>query len=83
MRAALLLLVALTGCSVLPAAKRAAGVYACKVAAIEPYVGQVFDAEELVRDILTGKVDPSAVFQALDIAESDYKNAAEAWRACR
>lgn len=72
-------------CSAQKTAKaiRALSVFECRVAALRPYVGEVYDTEELVRDVLAGKASPGSVLQGLGTAPADIEAAAAAWAACR
>jgi hypothetical protein len=40
-----------------PKAQRAVDVFECYVAVLEPYVGEVCDTAELVRDVVAGRAD--------------------------
>jgi len=49
-------------CGLLPGSKTPElARFECQVAAIEPYVGDIFDAVELMRDVYAGKADLSEV----------------------
>lgn len=54
-----------------PKAQRAVDTFACTVDAVQPYVGSVLDAEELVRDAIQGKADLVRVLTALGATRAD------------
>lgn len=87
--AACLALAAGVGCAALAsrvpsrtAAERAAAVFACRVAALEPYVGSVYNTEDLVRDALSGKANLSSTFAGLGLKYAELVAGQEAWDAC-
>lgn len=56
--------------------------YECRVHALAPYVGDVFDAAELVRDVTKGQVELVHVLAALGWASEDISKAATELGAC-
>lgn len=72
-----------TGCGFQNAkSQHAYDVFQCRVHAIKPLIGDVFDAEILVRDAIQGKVDLVAIMQTLGTDKQDIVAAAAAWKAC-
>lgn len=65
-----------------PRAQHAQDVFECRVAALEPYIGGVFDVADVVRDVVQGKVDPVKMMLTLGAVAADVHSAAEAWNAC-
>lgn len=65
-----------------PQGQRARDVFECRVTALEPYIGSVFDVANVVRDTIQGKVDPVAIMSTLGATIADIHAAAEAWNAC-
>lgn len=74
---------AVTGCQLLKGAQSPeATVYTCKVAALHPYVGDVFDTEELVRDAMSGKADLERALQSLAVLGLRLEAARAEYLAC-
>lgn len=71
---------ALAGCHDLN--PKATAVVDCRVHAVAPYVGDAYDAEELVREALAGKTNPLQVAAALGAKLEDLQALAKAWNAC-
>ncbi len=84
MKKLLLLLPLLASCTqgLTPKQQHALDVFDCRVAALEPVVGTVFDTADLVKEVIQGKVDPVAIMITLGAAKADITAAAEAWNAC-
>lgn len=80
----LLALLATTACTqgLTPKQQKTVDVFECRVAALQPVVGTVFDATDLVKEVIQGKVDPVAVMTTLGVAKADIVAVAEAWNAC-
>ncbi len=71
------------GCAQLtPAQQAKLDVFECRVKALEPSCGAVFDVAELVRDVYAGRADLGSVFGALKVTEAEAKAAIERLRAC-
>ena len=64
------------------AARARVDLFACRVHAVEPVVGDVLDASELVRDVYTGKASLGAAFAALQITESEAQAVVAALQDC-
>lgn len=71
---------ALAGCHDLN--PKATAVVDCRVHAVAPYVGDAYDAGELVREALAGKTNPLQVVAALGADLDTLKALAKAWNAC-
>lgn len=86
MRALLLLpaALALASCArpLSPADQHKLDVFECRVHAVLPIAGEVFDAQSLVRDIIAGKADLSAIAKDLGAAEVELHEVLAAWSAC-
>lgn len=65
-----------------PRAQRALSTFQCRVSALSPYLGAVYDVEDLTRDVIAGKVDPIGVAMALGATEADILALIAAWRSC-
>jgi hypothetical protein len=79
-------LVALTGCiggQLDPKAQRAADTFACYVATLAPYVGEVTDVVDLVEDAVRGKADPLQSLRMLGATAGEVTEVAHALDACR
>lgn len=86
-RLALLLLSGLIGlvfaCGLLTEAKSPRrALFDCRVAALEPVVGDVFDAEQLVRDIYAGHTNLAEAYGSLKTTRAEIEAMYAALRAC-
>lgn len=81
-RLSLAAMVALSCHALTPRQQHAQDVFLCRAAALAPFLGGVYDAEQLVRETAAGKLDPVALIVALGGNLSDVQAAAEAWNAC-
>jgi hypothetical protein len=66
-----------------PRAQRAADVFECYVAAVEPYLGGVCDVTELVRDAIEGRANVPQALALLGATADDLKAVDAALGACR
>lgn len=66
-----------------PKAQRAVDVFECYVAELEPYVGEVCDTVELVRDVVTGKADLGRTLLLLGTAPAEVEKIVERLSECR
>jgi hypothetical protein len=66
-----------------PRAQRAADVFECYVAAIEPYLGGVTDVAELVRDAISGRASVPQALSLLGASADDLRAVDAALAACR
>lgn len=66
-----------------PRAQRAADVFECYVAAVEPHVGGVIDAADLVRDALQGRASLPQALSLLGATADDLRAIDAAMAACR
>lgn len=72
-----------SGCAPLTPAQRAKlDLFECRVAALEPSCGAVFDTAQLVRDVYAGNADLGAVFGALRLSEAEARAAVDRLNAC-
>ncbi len=73
----------LVGCHALnPRQQAIVDLYQCRVHALAPYVGDVFDAAELVRDVTKGDTDLVKVLAGLGWATEDIMKASAELSAC-
>ena len=72
----------LSGCSLLKAAPPRVERFNCQVRALEPLVGDVLDAEQLVKDLYAGRANMQAVLANLDVAAPEVLELMSALRAC-
>lgn len=75
-------LLACAGGQLSPKAQRQIDVFECRVRALQPYVGEVLDVAEVVRDAIRGKADPGAAILGLGGTPDDVRAAAKDWHAC-
>ncbi len=75
-------LLALSCHDLTPQQARAESVFECRVRALEPFIGTVFNTAQVVRDTIQGKVDPVAIMVTLGAVAADVHAAAAAWNAC-
>ena len=68
------------GCKHLPEPRVAQ--FECRVRALQPLVGDVLDAEQLVRDVYAGRASLGSVLGALDATQSEVMALTEALEAC-
>jgi hypothetical protein len=66
-----------------PRAQRAADVFECYVAAVEPYLGGVCDVAELVRDAVEGRASVPQALALLGASAEDLRAVDAALGACR
>lgn len=66
-----------------PRAARAADVLECYVAAVEPYLGGVYDVAELVRDATAGRASLPQALTLLGATVDDLRAVDAAMQACR
>jgi hypothetical protein len=66
-----------------PRAQRAADVFECYVAAVEPYLGGVCDVAELVRDAVEGRASVPQALALLGASVDDMRAIDAAMTACR
>jgi hypothetical protein len=59
-----------------------ARVFDCRVEALRPVVGDVLDAEQLVRDVYLGKADLFAALRALKVTAAEAQALSVALEAC-
>ena len=83
---ALLAFFGLQGCQsfgqLTPQAQRSLDLFECRAEALAPYVDEVFDAEELVRETMQGRTDLVVTLMNLGHARADVEAALAAFRAC-
>lgn len=76
-----------TGCASFvqldPRAQRAADVFDCYVAAVEPYLGGVCDVAELVREAVSGRANVPQALTLLGASADDLRAVDAALAACR
>lgn len=65
-----------------PKAQRALDMFECRVRALTPHCGEVYDVESLVRDILQGRANPVRVLEGLGATLPEIAAVGEAWNAC-
>lgn len=70
------------GGSLSPAQQARVDKFECRVEALKPYVGEVMDAAQLVRDLYAGKASLSNALGSLDLTESDAKDLFAAFAEC-
>jgi len=71
------------GCQALPPAQQATfDLFACRVDALEPYTGAVYDTAQLVRQAVLGKTDLVRVLLGMGYTQAQVIEAVEAWNAC-
>lgn len=71
------------GChSLTPAQEAQVDTFHCRVAAFAPLVEPAFDAEDVARDALSGKIDPRDLAARLGATLDAINAAVEAWNAC-
>lgn len=70
------------GCTLFRAASPRVEQFECRVQALQPLVGDVMDAEQLVRDVYAGRASLGAVVGALDATQSEVLALTEALAAC-
>ncbi len=64
------------------AARARVDLFQCRAHALEPVVGDLFDAQELVRDLYSGKASLEAVLGALRVTQAEGEAVVEALQAC-
>ena len=69
------------GCGVFAASPRAER-FQCQARALQPVVGDVLDAEQLVRDVYTGKASLGSVLGSLKATQAEVEAVAAALQAC-
>lgn len=80
---ALVLAISLPGCAYFGGAKTPETErFDCQVAALEPVVGRVLDAQDLVRDLYAGKADLGEVLTSLRTDKAKVDALVQALRAC-
>lgn len=79
--AALALFTACTGCAQ-PAKSPKKDLVQCYAAALQPVVGEVYDAVELTHDLVAGKASLAAVLANLQVAEAEAKALDARIKAC-
>lgn len=75
-------LVRCAGEQLTPAQEKVLSLFECRVHALQPYVGSVYDTAELVRDAAAGKTELMRVLQALGYAPEDIAQIASAFGSC-
>lgn len=65
-----------------PAQQQRVDVFQCRVAAVSTVVCGLFEPESLVRDIMLGKVNPTAALIGAGATAAEVVEAAKAWNAC-
>lgn len=70
------------GCGVFGAANPRAEKFECAVRALEPLVGEVYDARELVRDLYAGKASLGAVIGNLEASAPEIMQLLRDLKAC-
>ena len=71
------------GChSLTPKQQAAFDLYACRVDALEPYTGTVYNTANLVREVVAGKTDPIRLLLGMGYTKAEVIEALEAWNAC-
>lgn len=76
MRSLTLALIGILGCQQLsPQMQDAASVFKCRASVLAPYVSDMFDARDLVRDIAKGAADLPRTLSALGWAQADIMKA--------
>jgi hypothetical protein len=78
----LLAWLALTGCGVFGPSNPRAARFECAVRAVEPLVGEVYDARELVRDLYAGKASLGAVIGNLEASAPEIMQLMRDLKAC-
>lgn len=77
----------LTGCSSFgqlnPKAQRAVDTFECYVATLSPYVGEVCDTADLVRDVVQGKADLARTLILLGATQAEVSDVTEKLAECR
>jgi hypothetical protein len=64
------------------AARARVDLFECRAHALQPVVGDVLDAQELVRDVYAGKASLGAAFAALKVTQAEAEAVAAALAAC-
>lgn len=64
------------------AARARVDLFECRAHALEPVVGDVLDAQELVRDVYAGKASLGAAFAALKVSQAEAEAVGAALAAC-
>lgn len=78
----LLAWLALSGCGVFAPSNPRAEKFECAVRALEPLVGEVYDARELVRDLYAGKASLGAVIGNLEASAPEIMQLMRDLKAC-
>jgi hypothetical protein len=72
-----------TGCTQLtPAQQARVDLFECRVKALEPVVGSVFDASDLVREMYAGHVNLGSVLGTLKVTQAEADAIVESFNAC-
>jgi hypothetical protein len=79
---AILFWFALAGCGVFGANSAKAEHFNCQVRALQPVVGDVLDAEQLMRDLYSGKASLGSVLANVDATEAEVKKLLHDLHAC-
>jgi hypothetical protein len=70
------------GCGVFSANSAKSEKFDCQVRALQPLVGDVLDAKQLMRDLYTGKASLGAVLANLNASEAEVKKLLQDLHAC-
>ena len=69
-------------CGFLGAKSPKTDLFLCRVAALEPAVGDVLDAEQLIRDVYVGKASIAAALSAVGASAAEVHAVIDALQAC-
>lgn len=78
----LLLIAALFGCGLLESASPRVERFECQVRALEPVVGDVLDARQLLQDLYAGKANLGSALNAVRATQAEADALVEALNAC-
>lgn len=69
-------------CGIFGAKSPKTDLFLCRVAALEPAVGEVLDAQQLIRDVYVGKASIAAALSAVGASEAEVRAVIAALQAC-
>lgn len=75
-------LVRCAGEQLTPEQQRTLDLFECRVHALQPYVGSIYDTAELIREATLGKTDLLSMLSALGYAQEDISKIGAAFGAC-
>jgi len=76
-------LVRCAGLQLTPEQQAAVDLFECRVRALEPYVGEIYDTSDLVRQFSTDDVELGKMLNSLGYELPEILKAADAFRSCQ